>query len=66
MKASKYREMTTDQLEGEVQELSQQLFRLRFQKATGQLENAQKIREIRKDLARVRTVLTEKKKGAAA
>ncbi|RPI25915.1 MAG: 50S ribosomal protein L29 [Acidobacteria bacterium] len=60
MKASKYRDMTTDQLDSEVRDLAQQLFRLRFQKATGQLENAQKIREIRKDLARVKTVLTQK------
>jgi len=42
--------------------MSKQLFQLRLQKATGQLDNVNKIREIRKDLARVNTVLTEKEK----
>lgn len=60
MKASKYRDMTTDQLDAEARDLAQQLFRLRFQKATGQVDNPQKIREVRKDLARLKTVLTEK------
>ncbi len=40
--------------------MSQQLFKLRFQKATGQLENKSKMRQVRKDLARVKTILTEK------
>ena len=60
MKASKYRDMTTEQLDAESHDLAQQLFRLRFQKATGQVDNPQKIREIRKDLARLKSVLTEK------
>ena len=59
MKISKVREMTPEELENEARELSEQLFRLRFQKATGQLEDAHKIRNIRKDLARMKTVLTE-------
>ena len=59
MKISKVREMTQEELENEARELSEQLFRLRFQKATGQLEDAHKIRNIRKDLARMKTVLTE-------
>ncbi len=62
MKASKYRDMTTEQLDAESRDLAQQLFRLRFQKATGQVDNPQKIREIRKDVARLKTVLTEKGK----
>ncbi len=62
MKASKYRDMTTDQLDAEARDLAQQLFRLRFQKATGQVDNPQKIREIRRDVARLKTVLTEKGK----
>jgi large subunit ribosomal protein L29 len=62
MKASKYRDMTAEQLDGEAHDLAQQLFRLRFQNATGQIDNPQKIREVRKDLARVKTVLTEKGK----
>ncbi len=60
MKASKIREMSVDQLQGESHDLSQQLFKLRFQKATGQLDNKHKMRQVRKDLARVKTILTEK------
>jgi large subunit ribosomal protein L29 len=62
MKAEKLREMSVDELADEAQELSKQLFQLRLQKATGQLDNVTKIRVIRKDLARVKTVLTEKEK----
>lgn len=60
MKASKIREMSVDQMEAELHDLSQQLFKLRFQKATGQLDNKHKMRQVRKDLARVKTILTEK------
>ncbi len=59
MNASKLREMSLEDLESEGQALSEQIFRLRFQKATGQLENRTKIRQIRRDLARVKTILTE-------
>ncbi len=59
MNASKLREMSLEDLETEGQALSEQIFRLRFQKATGQLENRTKIRKIRRDLARVKTILTE-------
>ena len=62
MKASKMREMSATELSDEAREMSKQLFQLRLQKATGQLDNVNKIREIRKDLARVNTVLTEKEK----
>ena len=64
MKISKVREMAPEELRNEARELREQLFRLRFQKATGQLEDAHKIRQIRKDLARVKTVLTEIEKEA--
>lgn len=60
MKASKLRERSVEELELEAEKLSEQLFRLRFQQATGQLENALKMREVRRDLARVKTVITEK------
>jgi large subunit ribosomal protein L29 len=63
MKASKMREMSVVELSDEALEMSKQLFQLRLQKATGQLDNVNKIREIRKDLARVKTVLTEKEKN---
>ncbi len=60
MKASKLREMSREELETEAAASSEQLFRLRLQKATGQLENVMKIGQVRKDLARITTVLTEK------
>ena len=60
MKASKLREMSIEELVNEREELSKQLFQLRLQKATGQLDNTGKIRQIRKDLARLETVVTEK------
>ena len=53
--------MSLEDLESEGQALSEQIFRLRFQKATGQLENRTKIRQIRRDLARVKTILTERR-----
>ncbi|MCZ6484279.1 MAG: 50S ribosomal protein L29 [Acidobacteria bacterium] len=62
MKASKFREMSREELETEAAASSEQLFRLRLQKATGQLENVMKIGQVRKDLARIKTVLTEKEK----
>lgn len=60
MKASKLREMSIEELVTEREQLSKQQFQLRLQKATGQLDNTGKIRQIRKDLARVETVITEK------
>jgi len=61
MKASKFREMSVEELDNESVALSEQLFKLRFQKATGQLDNVSKFRGVRKDLARVKTVLVEKR-----
>jgi large subunit ribosomal protein L29 len=60
MKPSQVRDMGRDQLEAKEKELQEQLFRLRVQKSIGQLENAIKLREIRRDIARVKTVLREK------
>jgi large subunit ribosomal protein L29 len=59
MKASQLREMSKDDLLLEERELREQLFRLRFQTATGQLESANRINGVRKDLARVKTVIRE-------
>lgn len=61
MKADKLREMSSEELENESLALSEQLFRLRIQEATGQLENVSKIRTVRRDLARVKTVLSERR-----
>ena len=64
MKASQFREMSAEDLEAEAVSLSEQLFKLRFQLATGQLENVMKFRGVRKDRARVKTVLTEKRRAS--
>ena len=61
MTLSKLREMSLEDLESEGQALSEQIFRLRFQKATGQLENRARIRQIRRDLARVKTIVAERR-----
>ena len=60
MKPAKVREMGTEELLTKERELQEQLFRLRVQKSIGQLDNAIKLRETRKDIARVKTVLKEK------
>ncbi len=60
MKAEKVREMGTEELKAKERELQEQLFRLRVQKSIGQLDNAIKLREIRRDVARVKTVLRQK------
>jgi large subunit ribosomal protein L29 len=63
MKASKMRDMSKDDLLLEESELRKQLLRLRFQTAAGQIESAPKMRDIRRDIARIATVLTEMEKG---
>jgi len=55
----KYREMTGDELLHQERELSEQVFRLRFNLTTGQAEGLKRLREVRKDLARVKTLLRE-------
>jgi large subunit ribosomal protein L29 len=60
MKASKVREMGQDELRTKERELQEQLFRLRVQQSLGQLENAVKLREVRRDIARVKTVIRQK------
>ena len=60
MKAAQFREQTVDELRDKERELAEQLFALRLQKVTGQIENPAKLRLVRRDLARVMTVLREK------
>jgi large subunit ribosomal protein L29 len=60
VKASEIRNMTTEQLEAKLKELKDELFRLRFQNAIRQLDNPHKISDVKKDIARVMTVLQEK------
>jgi large subunit ribosomal protein L29 len=66
VKADTVREMSADELRARERELQEQLFRLRFQKSIGQLDNALKIRETRRDIARVKTVLRQKQGPAPA
>lgn len=66
MKATEMRELTRDELYTKETELAEQLFALRLQKVTGQLENPAKIRHVRRDLARVLTVLGEKARAREA
>ena len=61
-KAGELREWDSEALQAKVKELDDQLFRMRIQKAMGQLEAPGKIRNVRRDLARVQTVLREKAK----
>ncbi len=60
MKAGQVRDMSEDELRTRVTELTDELFHLRLRKATSQLSNPMKIRETRRDLARVQTVLRER------
>jgi large subunit ribosomal protein L29 len=64
MKVMEIREMSVDELHGRVKDLDDQLFRLRIQKAMGQLEAPAKVREVRRDLARIKTILREKEQQA--
>ena len=63
MKPQELRDLAPDDLKGKEKELQEQLFRLRFQKSLGQLDNALKLREVRRDIARVKTVRREKSAG---
>jgi large subunit ribosomal protein L29 len=63
MKITELRELSEDELHSKEAELRDQLFKLRFQHSLGQLDNAVKLRNIRKDLARIKTILREKSKG---
>jgi len=60
MKATDIRNLTTAEVEQKVKSLKEELFNLRFQLATGQLENPARLREVRKDIARAKTVLRER------
>jgi large subunit ribosomal protein L29 len=57
MKASELRTRTGDELREQLLELKKEQFNLRFQKATGQLENTARVREVRRDIARIKTIL---------
>lgn len=66
MKASEVRDFSLDQLTEKLVDLKQEQFNLRVQKATGQLENTARQREVRRDIARVSTILSEKQGAVEA
>jgi large subunit ribosomal protein L29 len=63
MKAHDVRAMTVDQIDDEVLKLKKEQFNLRFQRATGQLENTSRVREVRRDIARLKTIGRQKRLG---
>jgi len=65
MKATDIRTMTADQLDDELAKLKKEQFNLRFQKATGQLENTVRVRQVRRDIARIKTIAAEKQATAS-
>jgi large subunit ribosomal protein L29 len=65
MKAEQVRDLTEDQLNDSLLDLKKEAFNLRFQKATGQLENTARQRQVRRDIARIQTVLKERTKAQA-
>jgi large subunit ribosomal protein L29 len=64
MKPGDLRAMTVDQLDDEALKLKKEQFNLRFQRATGQLENSSRVRQVRRDIARVKTIAAQKRTGA--
>jgi len=66
VKATDVRMMTEDQLGDELLKLKKEQFNLRFQDATGQLEKTARVRQVRRDIARVKTIQAEKKSAAKA
>ena len=66
MKASALRERSSEELTKQLSDLEEQLFKLRFQKSTGQIENPIKIREVKRDIARVLTVINERRDQESA
>ena len=63
-KIDDFRSMTVDQLDDELLKLKKEQFNLRFQRATGQLENTSRVRQVRRDIARVKTVAQTKRAAA--
>ena len=61
MKAADIKVMTVDQIDDEVLKLKKEQFNLRFQRATGQLENTSRVRHVRRDIARLKTVQREQR-----
>ena len=65
MTATEFRDLTLDQLDDQLVKLKKEQFNLRFQRATGQLQNTARVRELRRDIARLKTVARHKRVGTA-
>jgi large subunit ribosomal protein L29 len=65
MKPVDVRAKTDDELGGELDTLSKEVFNLRFQRANGQLENTARVRQVRRDIARIKTILGERRRKAS-
>jgi large subunit ribosomal protein L29 len=63
LNAEDIRRMTTDQMDDEILKLKKERFNLRFQRATGQLENTSRLREARRDIARIKTIARQKRQA---
>lgn len=63
MKIVELRGKSSDELQSRQKELAEQLFKLRFQRATGRIENPMKIRQVRRDIARIKTLLNERSRA---
>ena len=65
MNAQDVRSKSTDELNAELEQLAKEQFNLRFQRASGQLENTARVREVRRTIARIKTVLDERQRAAS-
>jgi large subunit ribosomal protein L29 len=63
MNIAELRDKSSDELQTRERELREQLFKLRFQRATGRIENPMKIREVRREIARIKTLMTERSRA---
>ncbi len=66
MKASDVRAKTADELKQQLEDLAKEAFNLRFQRASGQLENTARVRQVRRDIARIKTILGERQRSSSA
>ncbi len=66
MKAEEFRDMSLDQLDDQLVKLKKEQFNLRFQRASGQLENTARVRQVRRDIARLMTIARQKRSVSAA
>ena len=65
MKPGDLRARTEDELDEEIETLGKEIFNLRFQRASGQLENTARVRQVRRDIARIKTILGERRRQAS-